>query len=114
VGGPQGIGPSLTRFLDTDADNNVSPIDAVLVINWLNSNPVGASPDGEGEDMAAASLQAAAAPIDDFFFDLGSGAGAAGTVNSAASSASEADLASIIAAMADDAAQQNKRRRTPF
>ena len=57
IGGPQGNSPGLTSFLDTGGDatggpdNYVAPIDAVLVINWLNAFPaVG----GEGEGSLAA------------------------------------------------------------
>ena len=37
-------------FLDVTGDGSVSPIDAVLVINWLNANPPTANA-GEGEPL---------------------------------------------------------------
>jgi hypothetical protein len=67
IGGPNGIGPGRTAFIDTGGgenggpDNFVSPIDAVLVINWLNAFPPGAAA-GEGELSSLPQANMATAP----------------------------------------------------
>ena len=46
--------PVAPPFIDVDNDRFIAPIDAVLVINWPNSHPVGAAAAaavGEGETL---------------------------------------------------------------
>jgi hypothetical protein len=102
IGGPNGIGPNTTAFLDTGGgpnnspDNFVSPIDAVLVINWLNSHPVGSAGGESAAPLAAGAAIAA---------ETGSEA------ENTLAQARPADLSELISLLAFDAADGARLRR---
>ena len=86
-------------YLDVDADNVVSPNDALQIINYINA--FGAS-EGEGE----------AVPQDSFFADLGSFAAGPSSTTTAAAAPAHDNMADLIALLASDAVlEQAKRRR---
>jgi VCBS repeat-containing protein len=80
IGGPAGIGPGIAGFLDTgggpngQGDNFISPLDAILVINWLNAHPPvvppAANPPPAGGEGERDDLQLNASLLDLLALDL--------------------------------------------
>lgn len=109
IGGPGGVvTPRLAKFLDTGGasgnenlpNNVVAPIDAVLVINWLNAFPPETASVGAGEAAALASGDRSLPVI-------------AGNASESRGSAvaNAADLTDLITLLAYDAAMLSATRR---
>jgi hypothetical protein len=110
VGKTGNLTPGMAEFLDVGGggplgdqpDNFVSPIDAVLVINFLNSNPVGAAPGGEGEGLLLSPAGSAAG---------GTIVSPDAEIGANVRSSESADLNDLIGLLAHDTADAARSRR---
>jgi hypothetical protein len=89
---PAGPPPPSGVLIDVNGNSIIAAVDAVQVINYLNSHPVAAAP------VAAAPLREGEGPL----------LSSAGDTTSAADAENLADILTLLAL---DMAQQSKRRR---
>jgi hypothetical protein len=99
--------PPPNSLIDVDGDGSIAPIDAVLVINWLNAHP--AQQPTTGSDVFIWNGPPIVLEVIDL--SMAGGRPAAEGESSPLAGAGGGDLDDILALLALDTAAQPKRRR---